>query len=274
MRIFFLLSVIALASCSSSNSLRLAVPEVFKEQATMLHIDGARKRQITMGQFTSTKIKRGAQVSYPGWSRGFFLENLALNQFGVQKNETVVKEKTKFRFALSDGKTNAEVFAKENELTRSVSYKLGNGKGLFNNFEQLQDYQYVFSAMISLDTSVTGKQWELMMSNIYNRKETPKKGLFTMLKQDDNGLATNGHDTLFIKGIAVKETESPSGKKGKLLVEMLSGYEVSNSEGVVAVIDLIGKNVWFYNELGDRDRLVIASISTAIFARRVKDAAW
>lgn len=270
----FLLCSVLFFSCSPAGSIRLSIPDVFKEQATMLHVDGAKKRKMTIGKFTSSKIKRGMHVSYPGWNRGFLLENLLLNQVGIQKNESVLKEKTKFRFSLSDGSGNAEIFARENELTRRLKYTLGDGKGIFKNFEQLQDYQYVFSAVISMDTMKDGRNWELMMSNMYSRKNDPSKSIFTILKQDDNGIATNGTDTLFIKGLAVNKTESPSGKTGRLPIDVLSGYELSNPEGVVAVIDLIGKNVWFYNELDSRDRLIIASIATAIFARRVKDAAW
>jgi hypothetical protein len=94
------------------------------------------------------------------------------------------------------------------------------------------------------------------------------------LRPDDDGLATNGTDTIFIKSISTRETESPKGRKGRSPIALLAGYELSGAEGVIAIIDLISHDVWFYNELEAADRLTIAAISTAIFARRVNDNKW
>jgi len=272
--IVLLLVVTSLISCSSSNSIKLAVPEAFKQQATMLHVTGARGNKMSFDNFATSKIKRGIHVSYPGWNRGFFLDNLLLNQVGIQKNEIVRKEKAKFRFTLSDGKNEVEVYADEKELTRKLEYKLVGGTGILSDFQQLQQYQYIFSAAISGDTMHGGKNWELMMSNIYDRRKDTVNSLFTLVKFDDNGLATNGTDTIFIKGLTPKKTEMPNGKTGWLPVKLLSGYELSTADGVVAIIDLIDHNIWFYNELERADKLMIAAISTALFARRVKDAKW
>jgi hypothetical protein len=50
---------------------------------------------------------------------------------------------------------------------------------------------------------------------------------------------------------------------------MLSGYELATADGVIAIIDLIGRNVWVYNELNRKERLMVAGITTALFARKV-----
>jgi hypothetical protein len=270
-----LLPVLLFTSCNTS--MKLAIPTVFEEQATKLHVNGARSRKISFGDFKTSKIKRGMHVSYPGWSRGFMLENLLLNDIGLQKDEHVRKEKDKFRFSLSDGKNSVEVFARETELTRSIEYKMlgGIGIGPFKSYNRLQDFRYIFSAQIRTDTLLGGLGWELMMSNIYDRRKDTVNSLFTMVKPDDNGLATNGKDTIFIKGLTVKKTETSDGrKKGVFPIKMLSGYELSTSDGVIAIIDVIDHSIWFYNELEPADRLMIGAISTAIFARRVKDVKW
>ncbi len=270
--VFFLCCMMGIVSCNNVVT-KLSVPAVFKEQATELHIKGAKKNKIEFGSFTSSKIKRGMHMSYPGWSRGFLLENLLLNQLGIQKNERVKKEKANFRFSISDGKNQAQVFGKETELTRSLEYKIMDSKSIFSKYERLQEYRYVFSALISADT-LSGKTWELLMTNIYERKNDTENKLFTIVRPDDNGLATNGTDTLYIKAVMLKDTEGPNGKKGKFPIKMLGGYELSTSDGVVAIIDIVGSNLWFYNELEAAEKLPIAAIATAIFARRVNDIVW
>ncbi len=260
---------------SCGNTLRLAVPEVFKQQAAMYHVNGARGNKMSFANFHTSKIKRGIHVSYPGWNRGFFLENLLLNMAGVQKNEIVRKEKAKFRYTLLDGKTEVEIYGEEKEIKRTIEYKLlNNDKNIFNSYRRLQNYSYVFSAIIKNPHLENDNPWELVMTNVYDKKKENDQKLFKILRPDDNGMATNGIDTLYIKAVSLRDTESPNGKSGKLPVKMLSGYELSTTGGVVAIIDLIDRNIWFYNELDEGERLNISAISTALFARKVNDTKW
>jgi hypothetical protein len=265
-----LICIILLASCG--NSIKLAVPTVFKEQATMLHVSGARGNKMSFGDYKSSKIKRGMHLTYPGWGRGFFLENLLLNQIGIQKTQHVQKEKAQFRYSLTDGRNNLDIFGKEREITRSLEYKISNVPSILSGFERIQDHQYIFSAVIK--TGTDERTWELIMSNVYDRKKDTSNKFFTVIRPDDDGMATNGKDSIFIKPISLKNTESANGKQGRLLVKMLSGYELSTRDGVIAVIDAIDRNIWFYNELSDADKLLVAGISTALFARKVNDTKW
>jgi hypothetical protein len=270
--------VVLFLSCSSSSrttmTMKLDIPNVFKEQATMAHVNGAKKNKMSFDQFSSSKIKRGRHVTYPGWGRGFILENLfwEVMNINLKKSESVVNEKAKFRFSLSDSSSQAEIFAKETEITRRLKYRSENSNSILNIYERVQHYEYIFSAAISTETSNGKKTWELLMTNIYDKKKENDKSLFTILEKNDNGLATNGQDTIFIKGLALKKTELFPGKVGDFPIRILSGYELSTPDGVIAIIDLIDKNVWFYNELEKHDRLIVASIATAIFARPIKDA--
>jgi hypothetical protein len=54
----------------------------------------------------------------------------------------------------------------------------------------------------------------------------------------------------------------------------MSGYELSTSGGVIAIVDMIDRNVWFYNELDPAEKLNVAAIATAILARKVHDVKW
>ncbi|HVI47328.1 MAG TPA: hypothetical protein VM802_20790 [Chitinophaga sp.] len=267
-----ILGVTCLMSCGTS--MKLAVPDAFKQQATMQHVNGARGNRMSFANFTTSKIKRGVHVSYPGWGNPFFLENLLLNQVGISKTDVVENEKTKFRYALTDGKNTVQVFATERQITRKHDYELTGSKSIFSGFEVLQHYEYVFSALISVDTTQESKNWELMMTNIYDRKAEKDKNPFTFIRQEDSGLATNGTDTVFIKPVSIRKTEMSNGKTGMLPIKMLSGYELSVSEGVIAIVDMIDRNIWFYNELTPAEKLNVSAIGTALFARKVHDAKW
>lgn len=266
-----IVGIACLTGCGPS--IKLAIPEAFRQQATMQHVDGARGNKMSFANFTTSKIKRGAHISRPGWGRDFFLENLLWNQIGIQKNETVKKDKTKFRYTISDGTRQVAVFGDEKEITRALEYEVPGSKSIFNKLAFMQQYKYIFSAFISPDTTQDSQGWELLMTNIYDRKEGDKS-LFPTIKQGDNGLATNGTDTIFIKSLSLKQTEMDDGQTGQLPFKVLSGYELSTSEGVIAVVDLIDRNIWFYNELDAPEKLTIAAIATAIFARTIRDGKW
>ncbi len=271
--ITILLFSITLLSCHTTT--RLAIPAVFKEQATMVHVSGSNGNKMSFGNYTSSKIKRKIHSSSPGWGRFFLLENLYLNKFGLQKNEHIEKEKAGFNYTLTDGKNSVEIFGKEREITRSTEYKFLNTKSSNNSFKLTEDYNYIFSAVIATDSLQGGKSWELMMANMNNgRKEMPNNLIFTSVKPDDYGFATNGKDTIFIKPVSTKETESANGKTGRMPIKILSGYELNTKDGTIAIIDSIDSNIWFYNELSDADKLMAAAITTAIFARKVNNTKW
>ena len=272
MKIFLLLGSVLLLSCN--NKFKLAVPITFKEQATELHVLGTKKRQMKFGNFNTSKIRRGIQASYLGWGRGFDMANLLLNFVGLQKTELVRKEKASFNYTLSDGITGAEVVGEEKEVTRSTEYKLRNSRSLFESYEQTQDYKYIFSALINLNGLPGNNTWELLMTNLYERQKDPNPGILTIIKPEDNGVVTNGTDSFFIKTVILRETETASGKTGVFPFDMLGGYEVRTSDGVAAIIDVVGSNIWFYNDLHSKDRLLVSAIATAIFARRLNDVTW
>jgi len=257
-----------------TTSIKLTIPDTFKEQATMQHVEGARGNKMSFANFTTTRIKRGMHTSDEGWGRGFFLENLFLNQIGVQKDETIKREKARFRYTLTDGKNNLAVYANEIAVSDKVDYEAFNSASIFSKISQLQQYNYVFSAIISSDTAQDSKSWELLMTNVYQRRPGTGMRPFAIIRPDYNGLATNGEDTIFVKAINIKKTQLSNGKEAQLPFELLSGYELSTSDGVIAIVDMIDRNIWFYNELDDTEKLNIGGIATAIFARRVRDEKW
>lgn len=264
-----IIGALFLVSCRTS--IKMTIPEVFKDQATMQHVKGTGANRMSVANISTSKIKRGWQISSPGWEEAYYFpENYLLNQIGIQKSETVESEKGKFRYSLTDGKNNMEIFATEKKIVRKLDYEAYNSKSIFNSFEQVQQYDYIFSAVIKNDTS---KNWELIMTNNYDRLKEHDTNLFTIIKRTDHGLATNGEDTIYVKPLSLEKKES-NGKINNLPFTIMSGYELSTSGGVIAVIDMIDKNIWFYNELDDMERMQISAIGTALFARKIHDVKW
>ncbi|SFW56009.1 hypothetical protein [Chitinophaga sancti] len=261
---------ILLMSCRTT--IKMSIPEVFKEQATMEHVKGTGTNKMSFGKISTSKIKRGAQISGSGWQDPYYFpENILLNQIGIQKSGSVDTEKGKFRYLLSNGKDHMEIFATEHKMVRTVDYEAVNIKSVFNSFEQVQQYDYIFSAIIKPDTA---RKWELVMTNNYDRYKQGDTNPFSIVKRADHGLATNGEDTIYVKPLSLEQTESVNGKLRKLPFTIMSGYELSTSGGVIAVVDMIDKNIWFYNELDETERLQIGAIGTALFARKIHNVNW
>ncbi|SHL68216.1 hypothetical protein SAMN05444266_104385 [Chitinophaga jiangningensis] len=267
-----LIGLVFMAACGPS--MKLTVPERFREQATMQHVKGAHQNKMSFANYSTSRIKRGMQIKYPGWGRLFFLDNLVLNQFGISKSETVENEKARFRFSISDGNNSLQVFGAEREVEKRHEYSILNSKSVLNGIGIVQQYEYVFSALISGDTTSESSKWEVLMTNLYDRKASKDMNPFGLIKQEDSGLATNGTDTIFIKPLSIKKTELSNGKSGKLPFKVLSGYELSTTGGVIGIVDLIDHNIWYYNELDNAEKLSISAISTALLARQVNDAKW
>jgi len=268
-----LLLLLAIASCKPV--VKLSVPEVFAKQATPFHVQGSHKNKMTVGPYATSRIKRGLHVTYPGKERSFFFENFANNALGFDKKEYTTNEKAKFRFALFNAKNRIEISGREKEVTRKLEYSLlKNNKYGFNGIDQVQHHSYIFSATIKTDSLLNAATWELMMTNLYDREQDTTNTIFPLLRPDDNGVATNGKDSIFIKSISLQHTFDKDGKERKLPFKMLSGYELSTSDGVVAIIDLFNSDVWLYNELEEKDRLILTGITTALLARKVNDTKW
>lgn len=255
-----------LASCTN---LKLAIPDSFQQQATMQHVKGAKTRQMSSGLFTTTKIKRGPNISFSGWGRAYLLQNLWLNQLGISKNGIVDNQKAKFHYDIADGKNTLGIYAHEVAVKKETEYTLLN-----NSISTLDNYNYIFTAVFNGDSNKVGRDWEMVLSNIHDRKTSADKNPFTLINNGDNGMATNGTDTIFIKPLEVKQKIKNDGSTQKLLMPVLAGYELSTSGGVIAVMDLVKKDIWYYKELDDAEKLVVNAISTAILARRVHDQGW
>lgn len=266
-----LATVIVVAGCKTT--MKLDIPERFSDQADFMKVSGARTRTMHFGNFSTSKIKRGWHISSGRYGKRYFLQNILLNEVGIQKDEVVEREKDKFSFSISDGSHRAEVATSESEVQREDQFKIRGIGTLFNNISQLKSYSYVFDALIVSDYD-SERPWEFVLSKLYDRRADTVRSIFTAIGDDDAGIATNGVDTLQVRSLNIKKTETPSGKTASLLVKVKAGYEISRNGEVIAILDNIQQSVWIYKELDEPTRLVVAAITTAIFGKRVHDVKW
>lgn len=272
MKILLLICCVTLM-VSCKNTMKLAIPTRFADQAVMMEVKGARSKHVSFGNYHTSKIKRGWLTRSSRYGKGFFFENLLLNQAGIRKNEIISKEKDKFQFTLLDNNNNGvDVFAQEFQGDKTLNYKFGSGNGLFDNYSRLQQYQYMLAATIIADTA--SAPWQMLMSNSYDRRADTVNSIFTMISNEDHGIATNGIDTIVIRPLNLRKAVGPGDKEGKMPFKVLSGYELRIEDGVVAIVDNIGKNIWFYKDLDDPTRMVLGAIATTILVKRIKDVKW
>src|SRR4030081_2692299 len=60
-------------------SIKLAIPEAFRQQATMQHVSRASGNKMSSATFTTSKVRTGEHIDfYQG--RHFFLENILWNR--------------------------------------------------------------------------------------------------------------------------------------------------------------------------------------------------
>jgi len=52
---------------------------------------------------------------------------------------------------------------------------------------------------------------------------------------------------------------------------MLSGYELQWDGGVVAIIDILENNLWIYNDLELKEKMILSAISSAILVKKMQD---
>lgn len=266
--------LLLLAAASCKPVVKLSVPEVFAKQATAFHVQGSHKNKMTVGPYSTSRIKRGFPIGSSTTERHPFFDNLVMNMGGIDKKESTVNEKAKFRFTLFDASNKIEVYGQEKKVTQSTSYSNLKSNGFINGIGQVDHNSYVFSAIIKADSLPNTATWKLQMTNLYDRDQDTSHTFFPLIRPDENGVATNGKDSIFIKSISLQHTTGKDGKERKLPFRMLSGYELSNSDGVIAIIDLFTSDMWLYNELEEKERLILTGITTALLARKVNDTKW
>ncbi|ULQ56715.1 hypothetical protein KJS94_00715 [Flavihumibacter rivuli] len=277
MRIQFLIIGIGLVfGLFACTTVKVAVPQQFSSQATAMKVKGLQgmmiNQKISFGEYASSNVKRGWDFSSSMQASriSFRWQDQLVKIFNIQTDNKTLNESNKFQFTLGDGKQETAVFAMEKFNEKQLVYK--SGLPVIGDVAQTKNYQYSFSAAIMLLSGQVREPWQLVLVNRYDAKADTAKGLFDRPYVEEHGYASNGDVTFTIHPLRISSYENPKGKDVKVLGgPMFTGYELKVDNGVVAVVDIIGEQVWLLNDMDPTYRIVAASVASALMLKRKQD---
>ncbi len=268
---FLLASLVILASCSTP---KLAIPEQFSSVSEKMHIKGLNgwmiNQKLTFGTYKTSKVKRGwnTKTTRQDKNSDVTSEERIMKLFNVTNTNTTSNQKQKYQYSIEDGKQVAEVFCSERMSSEELQVFTNNR--WLGDFSQTKNYQYSFTAAI-LPMSIKEEPWQLVVYNNYDKKKDTAKKWFDLPYVEEEGVATNGKDTIQIKPLRVKNITSKDGKERQFPVKILGGYELRLDDGVIGVIDSMGHALWIYKDLDEPTKLIVASICSALMLRKIQD---
>jgi len=275
-RLFLPVSLALTVSCSTS---RLAVPDQFSSQATYYPVKGAKvsgiNQHLRFGNYTTSRIKRGWHLSSGIRYDDFWTspQELLLNVFGVEMMKERSNEKGRFRYTLANEHASAEIFGTELYHSNNLVFNSSRLWKPLGESTAMINYKYAFSAtIIPSDTSKMGL-WTLLMTDTYDISQNTSRGVFEQPYVEQKGYATNGKDTIRVRTLNLNTVADKNGKTTKTLfgTKVLSGYELSTSDGVIGIIDTLDKALWIYNDQEERLKFIISAMGTAILLKQIEN---
>jgi hypothetical protein len=265
--------VVLLTSCTA---MRLSVPERFSAQATKMPVQGLNGWQINQklhfGSYHTSSIKRGwdftASVQYTKFRLN--PEEYIAKVFDITTFKNSNYQRNRFQYTLQDGGLEAEIYATEKFEEKQLVYKSNNP--YIGNASKTNQYKYAFSAVIVPLTEKGAEPWSLVLVNKYDIAKDQDRGVFDRPYVEEEGYATNGKDNIAIRPLRIDNVTTKSGKETKVFGgKLLAGYEIQWDGGVVGIIDILDNNIWIANDLEPAEKLVVASVSSAILLKRMQD---
>lgn len=262
-------------SCSTT---KLAVPEQFSSQSTRFPVKGVQgwmvNQHLRFGDYSTSRIKRGWNISSSvrynnNWTPP---EEVLRNIFAVEMMQEHNKEKNRFRYTLTNPYNSAEIFG--TEVFNKHDLVFSNSRILkWGEYTTTIDFKYAFTAaIIPNDTGKLGGMWSLLMTSNYDISRDTSRRLFDRYVEEE-GYATNGRDTIRIRSLNLNSYVKKNGEVGKTLlgIKMFSGYELSTTDGVIGIIDIMDKALWIYNEQDDRLKFILSAMGSAILLKQIEN---
>ena len=270
--IFFPVIILLLASCTAA---KLSVPEKFSSQATRMPVKGLNgwmiNQQLTMGDYQTSKIKRGWDFSSSLQYTKFRLrpEEYILRVLDIDVNHQNLKQRNRFQYTIENGKEVAEIYATEKFSEKQLLYKSNNP--WIGSASKTKKYEYAFTAAI-IPLGKNEAPWSLVLINSYDIAKDTARGLFDRPYVEEEGYATNGKDNIAIRPLRIDKVTTKNGKETKVFGgKMLSGYELRMDDNVVAIIDILDNSVWLYNDLQASEKLILSSVASAMLLKSMQD---
>jgi hypothetical protein len=256
-------------------SVRAPVSTALRENSTSYPVKGLNgwqvNQRLTIGDFNTSRVKRGwdfnASVQYT--KMRISPEEMILKVFNVDADWRRNYQRNKFQYVMQNDSLQADVFATEKFEERQLVYKSTNPN--IGKASRTLRYEYAFAAAI-VPLHEPEKPWSLVLINRYDASQDTARKIFDKPYVEEEGYATNGEESVSVSPVRSDKVSTPSGEERKVIGgKLLAGYEINWNDKEVAMIDLLGNNVWLRNDLSPRQKLLLTSISSAILLKRMQD---
>lgn len=271
--ILFSILLFLVASCTT---VKLSVPSQFSSQATPMPVKGLNgwmiAQRLQFGPYQTSKIARGWDFRSSLQYTKFRLspEEYLLKVFDINTDKANHHQRNRFHYSLAEGALEAEIYATEKFSEKQLVYKSNNP--YIGNASKTNRYEYSFTAAIVPLSAKPENSWSLVLINKYDISKDTDRGLFDRPYVEEEGYATNGKENIAIRPLRLDKVTTKSGKETKVFGgKMLSGYEIRWDDGVVGIIDILDNQIWIVNDLAPKEKLIVASISSAILLKRMQD---
>jgi hypothetical protein len=265
--------IILLSSCTAA---KVSVPEAFQKKSTRYSVKGVDgwmiNQKLSFGPYQTSAVKRGwdfkSSVQYTKFR--ISPEEAVLRVFDINTDKQKLQQRNRFQYTLEEGNLLAEIYATESFSEKQLVYKSNNP--YIGSASKTTSYEYAFTAAIVPLTLKEKDPWSLVMINKYDIAKDTARKLFDKPYVEEEGYATNGKDNIAIRPLRLENVTTKSGKQKKVVGgRMLSGYELQWDGGVVAIIDILDKSIWIYNDLEPSEKVILSSIASAILLKRIQD---
>jgi hypothetical protein len=261
------------ASCTT---VKLSVPTQFSSQATQMPVKGLNgwmlSQRLQFGPYQTSKIARGWDFRSSVQYTKFRLspEEYLLKVFDINTDKANHHQRNRFHYTITEGALEAEIYATEKFSEKQLVYKSNNP--YIGNASKTNRYEYSFTAAIVPLSATPEEPWSLVLINKYDIGKDTARGLFDRPYVEEEGYATNGKENITIRPLRLDKVTTKSGKETKVFGgKMLSGYEIRWDDGVVGIIDILDNQIWIVNDLAPKEKLILASVSSAILLKRMQD---
>lgn len=254
--------------------MNVAVPDKFANNATQMKVSGItknkRKSQLKFGTYQTTKVKSGWIKSSAVYDRnsGITKEERIFKVFNIKQDNITENSRNKYQYTVNDGNLVADVYCQEKTTREDVQ----TNSRVLGRFSTTKNIQYSFSAAI-LPQSIKDEAWQLVLYSNYEGSDNRSPFSLERPNIDREGYVTNGKLRIDIRPIITGKVTGKDGKETNTLMPLLMAYELSIDGGVIGIVDTFKDNIWIYNDLDNDMKLIVASVSSAILLRRLKESA-
>ncbi|MGB4776217.1 MAG: hypothetical protein WBP45_13665 [Daejeonella sp.] len=250
---------------ATSCRVKLAVPPQFSSNATSISVKGLNtwssfRQKLTFGKYKTSNIRTGMAITNE-------INNPIVNLMNRDGDIRSTKQSLKYKYVLEDGQFKSEIFCKEYKwnLDQSIFYNKTRSTEIFIDLES----EYSFAAAITFKNLDKDEAWKVLLVTEDYADPEAKRSFFTIPEIYEKGYATDGADTINIRTVRVKNMTNANGKQTKLPFKTPVGYELKVKNTIIAIIDTQANYIWMDNDLDEREKMLVASISSAIMLRKI-----